>query len=286
MNERRVPEALIGVYVATVLGPAVALWGHGTDRISLLGAAAVAAGAGALAVLAARSVEDLPARLASLRVAAVTVLPPLSYLPYMVLSTAPESTPALLSVVGLLAVVPGVFVPVSGAVVRSRRLRAGATELAVVTVGDDSDGGDGDDNDGRNLQVVAAATVAALSVVGFGAFVLFVGEPGSGTFVTTMGGLSTTLLLLADDDGTELAVTDAGLRIERTITAWDDFQGYRVTDDSVQFVRPQWYLPARSFEREKISDEDALLDGVSEFLPRLDEQGRVEMTARRGERVA
>ena len=97
---------------------------------------------------------------------------------------------------------------------------------------------------------------------------------------------TTTVLLADDDDGTELAVTDAGLRVDRTITAWDDFQGYRVTDDSVQFVRPQWYLPARSFEREKISDEDALLDELAEFLPRLDEQGRVEMAALRGERVA
>lgn len=279
MNERRIPEALLACYVAMVLGPALYLWGRSTGRLPVAGAVALAFAAGLASGLAVRTVDDLPAAVESWRVVALTVLPPLAYFPYMILGSAPGSTDALAAVVGLLAVAPGIAVPTSGAAVRNRRLRATATEIAVVTVG-----GDRDERGGRNWPVIAGVTVAGLGVIVAGAVVVLTGGGDFGSVTTGLGGLSTVLLLFAsDDDETELAVTDNGLRIDRSMTRWDALDGYRVTAEEIQFVRRQWYAPARSFEREKVSDEDALLAGLGEFLPRLDERGRVEMAARRGD---
>jgi hypothetical protein len=284
MDERRVPEALLACYVATLLGPAALLWGRETGQIALPGAVAAALAAGLASALAARTVDDLIAALASWWVAALTVVPPLAYLPYMIVATGPGSADALVAVVGLLAVVPGIGVPVSAAVVRNRRLRTGATEIAVVTVGGDDDAG-GSDNGiggGRNWPVIAVAVVFGVAMVAVGAFVAFTDSGDFGSLTTALGSLSTVLLLFANDDETELAVTDAGLRVDRSMTDWDAFEGYRVTDDQVELVRPGWYRPTRSFERSEISDEDALVEALAEFLPRLDEHGRVEMAARRG----
>jgi len=286
MDERRVPEALLACYVATLLGPAALLWGRETGQLALPGAVAAALAAGLASALVARTVDDLVARLSSWRVAALTVVPPLAYLPYMIVATGPGSADALVAVVGLLAVVPGIGVPVSAAVVRNRRLRAGATEIAVVTVGGDDDSADGDGTNGssgRNWPVIAAVVAIGIAMVAVGAVAAFTDGAEFGSLTTALGSLSTALLLLAnDDDETELAVTDAGLRVDRSMTRWDAFEGYRVTDDQIELVRPGWYRPTRSFERGEISDEDALVEGLAEFLPRLDERGRVEMTARRG----
>jgi len=281
MDERRVPEALIGVYVATILGPALVLWGRETGQIALPGAVAAALVLGLATALAAHRVDDLPATLEAWRVVAVTVLPPLAYLPFMIVATGPGSADALVAAVGLFAVVPGIAVPVSGALVRNRRLRAAATDIAVVIVGGED--GDGESGAERNWPVIAGAAVIGVVMIATGAFVAVTGSGDFASFTSGIGGLSTVLLLLGDDDETELAVTDNGLRIDRSMTRWDALTGYRVTDEAIELVRPHWYTPTRSFERAEISDEDALVSGLAEFLPRLDEHGRVEMAARRGE---
>jgi hypothetical protein len=86
--------------------------------------------------------------------------------------------------------------------------------------------------------------------------------------LTSLGGLSS-LLFLFTDDSTELAVTDAGLRVDRSITPWDDLDGFRVTDDAIEIDRAQWWLPTRDFDRDEI-DDAALIEALAEFLPRTD----------------
>jgi len=274
MQERRVLEALLGAYVAMLSVPAAALFARTLDAGSAGWLVAAGLVVAVLVARTARSVDDLADTLASAPVAVVSVLPPLAYLPYMILVTPPESSAAFVSLVGLLAVIPGIGVPVGGAIVRNRRLREGATEVAVVTVGD-GENADGD----TNWPVVAGAVVMGLSFVVFGAIVLVEGDAALGSVSPMLGGMSTWILLLGDDE-TEIGVTDRGLRIDRSFTPWEDLEGYRITDDEIELVRSQWYLPARSFERAEIDDEDALVAGLRRFLPRLDEHGRVELSAR------
>lgn len=276
MDERRVPEALLGAYVAAVLVPAAALAG-----VEPLGSAgpAVLAGAGVAAAvvvaLAARAVDDLVDRVATLEVAAVTTLPALGFLPYMLVATAPGSAAAGLAVVGLLGVLPGIGVPVAGVAVRSRRLRRRATERVTVTVGE---GGD----DGGSYRVAAVLVAMGAALLGMGLFVGLADVDVGATYVTLFGSLSTMVALFAGDDETEVTVTDEGLMIDRSLTRWDALEGYRVTDDAVELVPTRWYLPSRTFDREEIDDEDALLEGLAEFLPRLDEAGNVRRVAGRG----
>lgn len=276
MRERRVLEALLGTYVATVATPAAVLSGWspppGVPRFPALVAVGTAVGVGVAA--GARRIDDLAGAAATPPVAAASILPPLGYLPYMVLATAPESAEALVAAVGVLAVLPGIGVPVGGALVRSRRVRQAATEVAVVTVGEA-------DDEGRDWPALAGVTVLAVAFVGVTAFLAATGDGGFEAVWPAFGGVSTTLLLLFGDDGSEVAVTDEGLRVDRAVTRWDGFDGYRVTDERIELVRSRWYLPARTFERGQVSDEDALLDGLGEFLPRLDRHGRVEARPRR-----
>ncbi|MFB6227973.1 MAG: hypothetical protein ABEH88_05225 [Halobacteriales archaeon] len=276
MQERRVLEALLGAYVATLLIPGAALF---TGTVDADGALVLVVAGLIVAVLVARmarTVEDLADTVASAPVVAASVLPPLAYLPYMILAAEPESPAALVSLVGLVAFLPGIGVPIGGAVIRNRRLREAATEVAVVTVGG------GEDDDGTNWAVVAGVSVVSLSIVVAGVIVLVGGDVSMSAVTPALGGISTLFLLFADDDATEIAVTDRGLRIDRSFTTWDDFEGYRLTDDEIELVRSQWYLPAGSFEREEVDDENSLIEGLERHLPRLDERGRVELSPRGG----
>lgn len=266
MQPRRLLEALLGGYVALLVLPAVALGGPWTVAAAERLAALVAAG-GLIALVvaaAARDLPDLPDRLATLRAAVLTVGPPLAYLPVMLLLTPPGSSAALVAMAGLLAVLPGIALPVGGAVLQSRRVRATATEVAVVTVGA------ADADDGPDRQLLAGLAVVAVAFVAAGAVALSTGDAEAGAIGPAFGGLWTSIALLAHDDASEVAVTDAGLRVDRSVTSWDALAGYRVTDEAVELVRPQWYLPDRTFEREAIGDEAALLAGLDRFLPRLD----------------
>jgi hypothetical protein len=227
MDGRRLIEALLGLYVATLLLPTVAVTGWvavvpaALGTILAAGLAIAAAGA-----LAATLVPELPDRVTSLPSVAATVLPPLCFLPYMIL-TPPAVAPEPFPLVGLLAVVPGIGVPAAGAVLRNYRLRERANEHAVVTVGDDDD------------SILDSRGKSALSVlVGIGAAMMLVGtalsvmadSAANTSLLTSLTGLSS-LLFLFTDDSTELAVTDAGLRVDRSMTPWADLEEFRVTDN-------------------------------------------------------
>ena len=276
MEHRRVLEGLLGLYVALIVVPAGALgaWEAVADG-SLIGTLVGAGVAVAVVVaLAARTVDSLADRLASLPVAAGVILPPLAYLPYMIFATPPESTAALISLVGLLAILPGFAATLGGTIVRTHRLRAAASDVAVVTVG-------GDEEEGRNWTRLGGVAVLGVAVLAVSAVMAVTDDADFGTMIPTLTGAWSSLLLFVGNDGSEVAVTDEGLRIDQWFTPWSDLDGYRVTDETVELVRPKWYHPTRDFERGEISDEDALVEALAEFLPRLDEHGRVELDPRR-----
>ena len=266
MDGRRLIEALLGVYVATLLLPALAVTGWvavtSASLGSILAAGLVIAGATALA---ATTVADLLDRVASLPAAAALTLPPFAYIPYMII--ADIEAEAAVTIAGLLALVPGIAVLFAAAGIRNRRLRARATEHAVVTTGDD------DDDSGISRPVVLAAVGGiGLIVVAVAVPILaFDGFDGSSTLFTSLTGLSS-LFFLFDNDGHELAVTDAGLRVDRSMTPWDDLDGVRVTDDEIEVDRAKWWLPSRDFDREEIGDDAAFIDALGEYLPRTDEK--------------
>ena len=266
MDGRRLIEALLGVYVATLLLPTLAVTGWVAVRSASPGAilAAGLAIAGATA-LAATTVADLLDRVASLPAAAALTLPPLAYIPYMIVAD-PEAE-AVVTIAGLLALVPGIAVLLAAAGIRNRRLRARATEHAVVTIGDDDDDESGL---GRSIRVAAAAGMG-LIVVGVAVSILaFDGFDGSSTLFTSLTGLSS-LFFLFDNDGHELAVTDEGLRVDSSITPWDDLGSYRITDEEIKIERARRWLPSRDFDREEMGDDAAFIDALGEYLPRTED---------------
>jgi len=279
MDGRRFIQALLAIYVATLSLPALGLLGWvavaaATPPTIIATGLIIAVGT----AVAANRIADLPARAASVRIAAVTILPPLAYLPSLLFG---ESSPdEWLAIVGLLAVVPGMFVPIAGAVIRNKRLRERATEHVVVTVGDDDDSDDALFSRNSSLGVAistwrrrgaAVAIVGATIAVAASLIALIDGDGSDTVLLTSLTGLSS-LSMLFTDDSTELAVTDAGLRVERSMTPWDDLGGFRVTDDAIEIERTRWWLPSRDFDRDEIGDDAAFIDALDEYLPRTDEK--------------
>ena len=266
MDGRRFIEALLGVYIATLLLPTLAVTGWVAVTSASLGTILAAGLAIAAATaLAATTVGDLLDRVASLPAAAALTLPPLAYIPYMII--ADIEAEAAVTIAGVLALVPGIAVLFAAAGIRNRRLRAQATEQVVVTVGD----GDDESGLGRSINVAAAGGMG-LIVVGIAVSILaFDGFDGSSTLFTSLTGLSS-LFLLFDNDGHELAVTDEGLRVDSSMTPWDDLGSYRITDEEIKIGRTRRWLPSRDFDREEIGDDAAFINALGEYLPRTDEE--------------
>jgi hypothetical protein len=265
MQRRRLVDALLGSYLAMALLPAAVLSGLVTVDTASLGTITTAGFAVAMAfALMTVGVSDTVDRVASLPVAAATILPPLAYLPFLIIAE-PAGQIERLAIVGLLAVVPGLLVPVAGGVIQNQRLRAEATEHVVVTAGDDEDDGFG------SLAALGIMVVAGIAMIAFGAAAGLTGFDIDGgiPIIGSLTALSGSLVTLFTDDSTELAVTDAGLRVDRSMTPWADLEGFRVTDDEIEIERARWWLPTRDFDREEI-DDAALIDALVEFLPRTD----------------
>ena len=268
MDGRRLIEALLGVYVATLLLPALAVTGWvavtSASLGSILAAGLAIAGAGGLA---ATTIPKLPERVTSLPAVAATILPSLLFLLYPVFAE-PTGRIEWLAIVGLLAVIPGVLIPLAGAVIRNQRLRADATEHVVVTVGDEDDGMFGSRGESVLFVVV---TIGALAMIVGTALSMIADFAVNTSLLTSVTGLLS-LLFLFTDDSTDLAVTDAGLRVDRSMTPWDDLDGVRVTDEQIKIDRAKWWLPSRDFDREEIGDDAAFIDALEEYLPRTDEK--------------
>jgi len=268
MDGRRLIEALLGVYVATLLLPALAVTGWvavtSASLGSILAAGLAIAGAGGLA---ATTIPKLPERVTSLPAVAATILPSLLFLLHPIFAE-PTGRIEWLAIVGLLAVIPGVLIPLAGAVIRNQRLRADATEHVVVTVGDEDDGMFGSRGESVLFVVV---TIGALAMIVGTALSMIADFVVNTSLLTSLTGLLS-LLFLFTDDSTDLAVTDAGLRVDRSMTPWDDLDGVRVTDDEIEVDRAKWWLPSRDFDREEIGDDAAFIDALEEYLPRTDEK--------------
>jgi|APHM01.1.fsa_nt_gi hypothetical protein len=275
MNGRRLIEALLAIYVATLSLPALDLLGWvavAAAPLSTIIATAIIIAVG-IAIAASR-ITDLPARAASVQAVMLTILPPLTFLPITVFVNA-AGPASWLANVGLLAVVPGVFVPVAGAVIRDRRLRERATEQVVVTVGDDNNILTGENSSLNTVintwrrRFAAVATIGAAISVVVGLATLIDSGGSNTVLVTWLTGLSS-LSMLYTGDNAELAVTDVGLRVDSSVRPWADLDGYRVTDDEIEIERARWWLPSRDFDREQIDDESAFIDGLNEHLPQTD----------------
>jgi len=273
MNERRILDVLLGVYAAVLLVPAGALvgWEAGTAEVPVTAFVGIGLVIAAVVTLVVRTVDDLVDRLLSLPVVVATVGLPFVYtLPYLLFVVDPDSGAGVVAIVGMGAVLPGLLALLGGSLIRNSRLRERSTEIVAVTLDET------DDEEGRQLRI-AAVGIVTIALVTTGAVTVLTGKLDF-SMVTSLGGLSTVVLLFANNDR-ELVVTDAGFVVDQSVIVWDDLAGYRLTDDKVVLVRSEWYLPDRRFDREEMDDE-ALIEGVGEFLPRVDEQGRVERMAR------
>lgn len=166
------------------------------------------------------------------------------------------ATPAT---VGLLAFLPGLFVVIVGDLHRNRTMFENATvhaEFESLPA-----------PRSRRLQLAGGAFVV-LSGVGGGALLLVVGgDPGAfASLVTAMGGLST--LIAAKDAEREVAVTDAGLKVQMQVHDWDTFSDYEVTDDALVLERPKRRHSTFKFDREDVENLDDVEAALKRYLPR------------------
>lgn len=291
MGSRQVLDALVGVYVSMLVVSTSALvrWEAVAPTFSVERAVVVGLGIGVVVALVVGTVDDLAERVTSWPVMAVAVGPPLLYLRYVILVPEPGSTQALVAGAGLFAVIPGAGVFSVGRRINTHRRRETATEITTVTVG----AYDGTAlrrwlHVGRSLYTLGSVTLIC-------GFIVFVGleNPTShpilllvtfGIILDIYSILEKRLLRARGDDGSMIVVTDIGLsgdqyirgRSNRTVTQWEKFDGYRVTDDAIALVFSSPFRQKWEFDREEINDETALVDGLGEYLPRLDAEGATE----------
>ncbi|MFW6321739.1 MAG: hypothetical protein ACOC0Z_07790 [Halohasta sp.] len=277
MKQRRVLEVVVGIYVATLLVSAAALAGWDSGAADLSAGVFVAAGVAIAAIvgLAVRAVDDLVDRLLSLPVASGLMGLPLVALLSLIFVVDLGSGADIVAVGAMVAMILGIITLFGARVIRTRRLREQATEIVSVTVGDD-------DEDGTRLGTAAIAIVGivvSVILIGGGIGLILGYDLNSSAIISSLTGVFTSLLVFADKES-EVVVTDTGLYVDQQFLQWEDLTGYRLTDESVEIVTPNWYQSTRTFDREEISDEDTFINGLSEFLPRIDEHGRVELSAR------
>jgi len=265
MIRRRVLNVLLGVYLALLVVPAALMVGVDGIVGSYLAVAVTGVGIAGVGALAARSVGDLVDRLCSDLIAFGVICLPLIYLPYMIFATDPGSTAEIAAAIGVAAVVPGSVALFVASHLRIRQLHERSTEIVAVTVGDP------ESSAWRQFRLAAAA-VSGIALIGAGVATLLIGSNSFATLTGFLGGLSA-LLLLIGDDSTEITVTTNGLQVNQSVTIWEDLDGYRLTDDSIEIVRSRRFFPTQEFDREAINDEEVLLNGISTYLPRLNEAG-------------
>lgn len=233
----------------------------------------VAAGVAVAAVvgLAARAVDDLADRLCSRSVASGLMGLPLVALLSLIFVVDLGSGADIVALGAMVAMILGIVTLFGASVTRTRRLREQATEIVTVSLGET------DGTEWKRLQIAGMAVVS-IGMITAGAATIITGDVSFSSVIAPLGGLSAMVAVVGDNGG-ELVVTDSGLIADQQFLQWADLTGYRVTDETVEIVTPNWYQSTRTFDREEMDDE-ALIEGLSEFLPRVDEQGRVERMAR------
>lgn len=276
MKSRRLLDALVGSSGSVILVTASALlrWEAVTPDFPAGIAVGISLGIAVVIALVAGTVDDLPERVGSPGFVVSLLAICLLCFVYLLVVPEPGSTQALVAATGALAVVPGMASLSVANRITNRQLREASTELTVVTVNGGTDGRRWLEN-GETLVSVTILTVVIVTTALIGPLGLIRRPaPALGLIV----GLSLPeLFRYLHEDGSEITVTDIGLRVDqwsaRPFTRWDDLDGYRVTDDTIELVFSDWYRPTQRFDREEISDEDAFVMGLSEFLLRIDEAG-------------
>jgi hypothetical protein len=119
----------------------------------------------------------------------------------------------------------------------------------------------------RQLTVAAAVVLAAGVVVGVG-LPLYLGDGVSVSSFVWLPALVPAWIGLLDGDGREVAVTDRGLRVERTLHDWEGFAAFAVTDDALRLHRDAWYRSSLSFDRDDVEDLDAVVRALGRHLSR------------------
>lgn len=276
MTSRRVLDVLVGIYVSTIMVTASVLvqWKTVAPTFSAGRAITVGLGIAAVVALIARTISDFAERVTSYSFVAALLGFFIIYMVYLILVPKPGSTQAFTAGIGVLAVVTGFVVRTVANRIVSRQLRETATEIVVVT----EYGGKGTRRWLRFREPLFAVCVLLL-VVGSMALIGPFAVIERPTLLASMMALFilNDLLDSLPKTGSDITVTTNGLHVDQcfkqSFTQWDECDGYRLTDGSVEIVRSRRFFSAQEFNRETISDETALVDGVATYLPRLNEAG-------------
>jgi hypothetical protein len=260
VERERVFAALLGVYAGCLIGPAGAIALPGPPWPVLVVGFAAAATAGYS--LARRL--DLAVNLTGVWQNLSIIVFPFVYLPRLVFrppGLSPVEFFATPATVGLAALLPGLGVIVLGDLHRNR------TKLEQATVHAEFEARSAPRS--RTLQK-AGAVLVVLSAFGGGLlFFLADGNLDSGSLVAyvaaAMGGLTP---LLASDDDREIAVTDAGLKVQMQVHDWDTFTDYEVTDDALVLERPKRWHATFKFDREDVENLPEVEEALKRYLPR------------------
>lgn len=259
MDYERAFNVVFGAYAGCLVAPAASWLAPGWTWPVVVAVFAVTAVTGYL--MARRT--GLAASLTGVWRNLSLVVFPFVYLPRLVArppGLSPVELVAVPATVGLFALLPGLLVVVTGDVYRNRR----TFEDATVHVEFEARPGPCS----RRWQLLGAGFVLFSGV--FGVLVMvFGGNANPGTLVTylaaAMGGLTP---LAARDDEREVAVTDAGVKVQMQVHDWDSFADYDVTDDALVLERPDRLRSSFAFDREDIERLDEVEAALKRYLPR------------------
>jgi hypothetical protein len=83
---------------------------------------------------------------------------------------------------------------------------------------------------------------------------------------TVVGGL--TPLFAAKDDEREVAITDAGVKIQMQVHDWETFADYELSDEALALERPARFRSSFTFDRSDIERIEAVEEALRRYLPR------------------
>lgn len=260
MNRKRVFAVLFGIYVACLLAPAVSLVATGTGWPMTLAGFTIAGSGAYLWALN----TDLVTNLTGVWRNVSIVVFPFAYLP-RVATALPELSPieffAMPEFIGVLAAPPGFFAVLTAHNYRVRQTVSEATVHAEFAAREPPTA--------RKWRFVGGAFVLLTAVASVGLFAFGDGtNVGSiiGSLAAAMGSFSA--LFAAKDDEREVAITDAGVKVQTSIYDWDTFADYEVTDDALILERPRYRHSTFKFNTADIENLAEVEDALRRSLPR------------------
>jgi hypothetical protein len=259
MSERAL-RALIAAYVSLLVAPAGTLLAQPTPAVVVVGALA---GLVVGTVLARES--DPTDWLSGWRTLVFAALPAV-WVPAALWMLPPAGGLPWIRLGGTTALVPAVLAVALANRRRTQRRLSEATTYASFTA--------------RSAPTVRRQRKIAISVV------LFLSATISlGVNLVTGGAISVsdfvwlpalvpiwlTIFQDGENDEHEVAVTDAGLRIESGLHGWETFADYERTEETLRLARSDWYRWTPSFDMADIDDPDTVTAELSRHLSRTDD---------------